>query len=134
MGQFKPAQPLLHGSGKGAFLMPEQFGFQQGFRQRRTAHFYEGLFTARAVSMNGIRNHFLPRSAFTENQHRGIRGGDQFDFFQNLPHLLVFADHTVEIEFSFEFLAKGRILLPQRLDLGRSIHRLVIIHPWKTAW
>ena len=40
--------------GEGAFLIAEQFGFDQRFRQRGAIHFDERLLRARRVVMNGV--------------------------------------------------------------------------------
>ena len=69
-----------------AFLMPEQFAFQQGFGKRSAVDGREWFGRARTLPVQRARHQFLPRTAFAQNQHRGVprrEAGDHLAQFDN---------------------------------------------------
>ena len=58
--------------GETAFLMSEQFAFQEVFRDGGTIDGQEGLLAAWAVLIDGSGNEFLTRAAFPRYQDRCI--------------------------------------------------------------
>ena len=61
--------------------MPEQFRFQQVFRQRRTVHGNQGLVCPGAAAVQGAGHQFLAGAGFTGDEHRCFRGGHGGDDF-----------------------------------------------------
>ncbi len=58
------------GTGKGTFLVTEQFAFQQALRQGGTVQADERSGAAGAGKMHGPCHEFLPHAAFATDQHR----------------------------------------------------------------
>ncbi len=77
--------------------MPEQFAFQQGFRQSTAIHRHKLPVGPRPFVMNGGGHQFLAGSAFSLDQH-GNRGVRQFpDQVEHLLHLLVSSHNAGEM-------------------------------------
>ena len=62
--------------------MAEQFGFDQGFGQRRAVHDDQGFAPARGQVMQPLGDQFLAGPALADHQHRAVEFGRparQFD-------------------------------------------------------
>jgi hypothetical protein len=92
---FKLAFLLGDGPGECAFLVTEQFAFEQRLGQRRAVDRDERRVCARAVLVNGARGHLLACAALAENQDGGISRRDAGDAVIDFAHALALADHVV---------------------------------------
>ena len=94
--QLKTSFTLTHRPGKGAFLMAEQFAFQQGVRQRRAVKFDEGGASPWRMVMDGVGDQLFPGAAFAAYQHGGVPARDLTDHLHDLAHRRALADHIVK--------------------------------------
>ncbi len=80
------------GAGEGAFLVPEQFGFDQRFRDGRAVDGnHRGLGAAREV-MQSAGDQFLAGARFALDQHVGIGRCDLADLAEQVLHGRAVAD------------------------------------------
>ena len=68
MRQFEAADLPRNRPGECAFLMAEQFTFQQASRNGGAIHFDKGVLAARTELMERARDEFLPCSRFPSDQ------------------------------------------------------------------
>src|SRR5208283_4951854 len=61
------------GPGKGTFLVPEQFTFQEAFRQGGTVYFHERTVASRRQVMDRIRDEFLADAGVPRHQDARAR-------------------------------------------------------------
>ena len=107
-GLIHAAQLVFDRAGEGAFLVPEQFAFQQLGRQRRTVDRNELFLRTRTAMMDQACRHAFAGTALAEEQHGGIGIGDLAQGFQQLLHRRTRAVHL---------RAAGRaVLFFQRFD------------------
>ena len=92
------------GSGKGPFLVPEQFALEQRLWNRSAVDGDEGLALSRALTVDRSRHQFLPRTAFAGNQHRHIGRPDTANHAKHVLHL-----RTVPHQ-PFKFILAGLLL------------------------
>src|SRR6202008_560845 len=66
--------PLLAGrrAGERALLVAEELRLNERVGQRRAAHFYERLFRAQRVVVNGVGDQLLTGAGLASNQDRGV--------------------------------------------------------------
>ena len=78
-------QPLLAvaGAGERAFLVAEEFAFEQRFGHSGAVNRDKRPFLAGAGFMDGVGDQFLAGSRFAEQQYGGIGMGDAQHFFQH---------------------------------------------------
>ncbi len=79
MGQFEASDLLRNSAGEGAFLVAEQFAFQEVGRDCSTIQLYEGAFVARAHIVNRLSNQFFANACFPQDQHRGVSRRNQLN-------------------------------------------------------
>ena len=84
-------------AGKGAFLVAEQFGFEQVFRYRRAIDGDERLLRAGAAAVHEARQHFLAGAAFAGDEHGGVRARDLLGELDDLRHGVVAVDHLARV-------------------------------------
>ena len=72
VGQLEFAAPHRRGAGERAFLVAEQFAFNQLTRNGGTVHLDERAFDKRTLLMDISREQLLARARFTDQQHAGI--------------------------------------------------------------
>ncbi len=84
--QLEPAATPIDRPGKSAFDMPEQFAFDQHFRQRGAVEADQRLVCPRRVQMDGLGHQLLADTGFTHDQYRQRAVADQFNL---LLHTLV---------------------------------------------
>ena len=84
MGPLDLAFLPFKGSGEGAFLEAEEFAFKKIFRHSRTVERDVRAGTSRAVAVDRASDQLFSRSAFSQNEHGGVRGGDLTDEFEDL--------------------------------------------------
>ena len=90
IGFFKLANAPGNGAGKGAFLMAEQFGFQQIFRDGGAIDRNERLVVAQRFAMDIARQHFFTRAAFARHQDRSFAARNLVGQRQHSRHGFVF--------------------------------------------
>ena len=73
-------------AGKGAFLVAEQFGFEQVLRYCRAIDRNERLLRAGAAAVHEARQDFLARAAFPGDEHRGVRSCNLLGKLDDLRH------------------------------------------------
>ena len=104
VGELEP--PLAHAdrSREGAFLVPEQFAFNQRRRQRGTVDAYQraGLPPAPLVQRPG--KEFLAGAGRPKQQHARIRRRDLGQARQREPQRRALADDVVEVVIPLNFL------------------------------
>ncbi len=87
VGQLKQALlAALARPGERALLVSEKFAFQQVFRQGRAVDGHKGFVIARAGHMQRMGHQFLAAACFSEDEHRGVRGGVHAHFSLQQPH------------------------------------------------
>ena len=97
VGLLELADAAAGGAGEGAFLVAEQFRFQQVFGDGRAVDGDERLFSARRAAVHVARQHFLAGAAFAGDQHRGVGRGDLLGELDHLRHRRVTPDHFARI-------------------------------------
>ena len=86
VGELKAADPAFRSAGEGAFLVAEEFAFEERFGERAHIYCNEGLGTPRAQAVDGARNKFFAGARFPFDQHRARDRCDLFDFHQHFAH------------------------------------------------
>ena len=70
---FKAPLARTRGTRKRPCLMPEQFRFDQGFRQGGAVHRHQRPVPARAQAVQALGDQFLTRPPFANHQHRPVQ-------------------------------------------------------------
>ena len=96
IGVFDLAGRGLHGAGKCALLVAEEFGFQQLLRNGRAVDGDESLVASRAQGVQCARQQFLAGAALAQDQHCDVRGGDLLDHAADVLHRAVDRDDALE--------------------------------------
>src|SRR5262245_35555405 len=78
--------PLLHGSSKGSFLIPEQLALEERIGDRSTIYRDERSATSRTLAVNCTCNQLFPRTAFACNQHGHIGRPNQPYVAKHMMH------------------------------------------------
>ena len=86
VGQLEAAPPARLCSGEGAFFVPEEFAFQQIFRQCPTVDGNERPSLTSAGVMDRPGDHLFAGTGFSHNQHRNVTAPDARNQFQHLAH------------------------------------------------
>src|SRR5262245_23600488 len=119
LGQLKAAEALRHGAGKGAFLMAEEFAFEQAGGDGGTVERHEGLRPPCAKRMDRPRQQFFasPRFAYKEHgrigwrhelelrEHRRERGAVSDDPVEAVRAVDDFAEYWSFPTSSFSYIA-----------------------------
>ncbi|MNO92436.1 hypothetical protein D3C76_840110 [compost metagenome] len=92
VGFLEPAGLGAQGTGKCTFFMTEQFGFDQGFRERTAVHRYEWPVTPGAEIVDMTRHQLFSGAGFTNDQHAGITGCDLLQMRQQGLGFRIFED------------------------------------------
>ena len=79
----------------------------------------EGLAFPRAVLVDRLRDEFLARAGLALDEHAGVRGGDAFEFFDDVAHLRAVADDALEAVFLVEPAVQLEVGPPQPGAFGR---------------
>ena len=91
-GQFKAAHLVADGPGKGAFDVAEQFRFDQGLHQGRTAEGHEGALGPGTLQVDGLGEEVLAGPRFPFQDHRRLGAGDVGQHGQQAFHGGALAD------------------------------------------
>ena len=83
VGAFEAAGPALHRAGVRASLDAEELRLDQLLGDRRTIERCERPFMAGTEPMQRAREDLFTHTAFAEEEHGGLRGGDAFDLGQD---------------------------------------------------
>src|SRR5215510_2937441 len=100
--QFEAALAILNRAGEGAFLVTEQFAFEQCFGQRGAIDLDQWPSASAAVKMNGLGDQLLPCPAFTLNQDGSLGLRDQTDQAADLAYLRALSNDAGEVEIDFD--------------------------------
>lgn len=106
------------GAGERALAMPEHLALEQRFRKRGAVDRHELAARATTVTMDELRNHFLPRSALAGDHHRGVGGRD----LSRELHRLAKGGGDAEESDLVAVAALLDELLTERLRLARDHH------------
>ena len=125
---------LLERAGERAFLVAEQFAFEQRFRDRGAvdADVWRPAPLAQAVQRAG--DQFLAGAAFAQNQRARVRGRDGLDQLPQLAHLRRVARRSDRVD---RFHWRGRAAGRSPTTAGgarRSARRRGAVPPARTAW
>jgi hypothetical protein len=82
----------VRGPGKGAALVAEEFGFEQGFGQGAAIHRHQRPLRARAQAVDLQGHLLLADPALAQDQHRRLAGGNGLDDPQKSLQRLTFTD------------------------------------------
>src|SRR5258707_8487808 len=88
VGHFETPNFLRESSGESAFLMAKEFALQQIKRNGGTVQPYEGVSSARADIVNGVRDELLPSSGLAFDESSAISGRDhpnQVEYLSKRP-------------------------------------------------
>ena len=114
------------GAGERAFLMAEQFGFEQVFGNGGAVDRDERLVGARRFAVDVARQHFLAGAAFAGDEDRGFAARDLVGQRKHRAHRFVFIDELVALvgdgcEHSGDQLGIGR---QRQIFLGAGADRI----------
>src|SRR5467141_4191415 len=110
VGHFETANALRDRSRKCAFLVSEQFAFQQACRNGRAVELDEGLPAPRTQIMNATRNQLLSRACLAINQHRRIRRCHSFYIFEGSAQRGTISNDLGKIHFRADFIFQIQLL------------------------
>ncbi len=111
----------LDRAGERALLVPEQFGFEQVFGDRRAIDRDEGATAAVALLVQPAREQLLAGPARAEQHHRDIGVGNALDRPRGLHHLRIAGDHAAQYGVILaRFLAETRVLALDLLHVERA--------------
>src|SRR5215471_14173683 len=96
MGQLKAADALRNGAGKGAFLMAEEFAFEQAGGDGGTVELHEGLRPPCAERMDRPRQQFFPGPRLAVEQHGRIGRGHELELREHRRERGAVSDDPVE--------------------------------------
>jgi hypothetical protein len=97
VGLLELADAPCHCAGEGSFLVAEQFGFEQRFRDRGAIDADERLFGPGRPGVNIARQYFLAGAGFAGNQHRGVAAGDLLRELDDASHGVIAIDQLARI-------------------------------------
>src|SRR5690606_22676352 len=86
VGGFHQAGTARDRAGKGALFVPEQLGFDEGFRNRRTVYRDHRRMGPGGVLVQGAGNQLLAGAGFTADQYRGHGRRDLADALEQRLH------------------------------------------------
>src|SRR6185295_14399177 len=113
VGLFESADSRLHCTGKCAFHMAEQFGFEQIFRNGAAINADEFLIFAWAVEMNGLGDELFSGSVFTLNKDSTAQARNRIDQLKDPFHATAAADDVAEPVLFVQLFAQILILESQ---------------------
>src|SRR5207245_7768413 len=108
LGQLKAANALGNGAGKGAFLVPEEFAFEQAGGDGGTVQLDEGLRAAPAEPMDGAGEHFFAGPRLAQQEYGGIRGRHGLDRLEDAAQRGARADDLWKVPLAAAVLGRGR--------------------------
>src|SRR5215831_3483431 len=97
MSEFEAADTRANRTGKGAFLVPEQFAFEQPRRYGGAVELYQCPFLPLAQVVNGPGNQFLAGASLTHQQHRRVCRRDCSNLLQDSLKRSTLADYFGKI-------------------------------------
>ena len=84
-------------AGEGAPLVPEQFRFHEGRRQRRAIDDDQGLVTTATLPVHGAGDELLSRAGLTHHQHRRVGCRHLRDLIEQPQHRGRLSDDVLEL-------------------------------------
>ena len=122
VGQFELSRLAAGRAGECAFLVTEQFAFQQILRNRRAVDFDERSGCPARFLMDGARHQVFAHSAFAAQQNGGVGRSHPFHRGQHFLHLPA-ARHQVGMLIALlQRFAQRSILDPQALHIQFLVH------------
>ena len=118
IGLLKFSDFILGRAGEAAFHVPEQLGFDELLRNRRAIDFDKCPVAAQARGVQGSRDEFLARSAFSVNQDAPIRGSRQRNLLPQRAHR---NGIPLQLRASPEFLPELPVFLRQAVNFERVL-------------
>src|SRR5512141_2024496 len=103
MRQFEAADLPRSRPGERAFLMAEQFIFQQASRNGSAIHFDKGVLAARTELMKRARDEFFPCSCFPSDQDGGAGRRNLLHLFKDTFERLAVPYQLIEVVGSLDF-------------------------------
>ena len=128
VGLLEQANAILDGTGKGATLIAEQFGFEQGVGQGAAVLGDEGLGRPAAFIVNGAGDHFLAGARLARHHHRQVKRRNPTDHVTDgIDRAARRPDKTCQAETALDlFLLAVDMALQHRLG-GAQIERQPLI-------
>ena len=93
-----------------ALLVAEQLALDQAGRQRGAVDADERALAPRAAFVDGVREQFLARARFAEQQHRAVGGRHLLHPLERQPQDVAVADDLVEVMAVLDFLVQVDVL------------------------
>src|SRR5581483_261893 len=118
MSLFETALMFAHRPGERAFLVSEQFGFDQRLRECRTVHLHEGSVLAGTKIVNRPRDQLLAGAAFSAQENRRIAGRGLMNVRKDLVHQLALADDVLELVPALQLALQHAVLTHQMGPIG----------------
>jgi len=115
MGQFKAALALRDGARERAFLVAEQFAFNDRFGERGAIDAYERFAGAQAIVVDSMCDEFFADAAFSTDEDGGVALGDLSDEVVDDLHGMRVTDDIGGPESVFELGLEARILFEEAM-------------------
>jgi hypothetical protein len=125
----RPVERVL-GAGEGAFLVPEQFGFDQIARNGRHVDGDERPVAALAVFVQRARDQFLAGAGFPVDHHRQIGLHQPGEHPVDVLH----GRRPADQRHAFVFLGAGPPVVALRRDSASARPTMPVISSDRTAW
>ena len=97
IGELEATDFLVDGTGEGAALVAEEFGFEKTGRNGGAIHFDEGTLFARAEIVDGAGDDFLAGAGFAEDENGAAGGSDELDLGHDATDRGAVADNFFEV-------------------------------------
>ncbi len=97
MGQFKLSEVFLDRPGKRPVFVAKQLALDQRLGNGRAVDRHKRSRATLTLLVNGAGNEFLPRPAFTPNQHCGVGVGNLADQIVDLAHFLALPNNVAHV-------------------------------------
>ena len=120
-GNFEFSFLTILRSGKGPFLVAEEFAFQQCFCQRSAVDYYQRMKPPRTGMMNRARHQFLAGTAFPGDEHGRIGWPDGFYGVKHFLHRATLPDDVLRARHF-----RDRFLQPDVLLLGTFVSQRLL--------
>jgi hypothetical protein len=93
---FKTSGPILHGSGKSASHMAEEFALEQLPRNGRAIDSNQRAIFASAAAVDFVGHQFFARSGLAQNEHGSFRGSDDINLADDVFQRRTLPDQIAE--------------------------------------
>ena len=124
VGFLHAAQLLFDSAGEGAFLVAEQFAFQQVFGDGGAVDADVVVLAAMAQAVQRPGDQLLARAAFPQDEHGGVSGGHAADQLAQLVHVGRLADDLLHLVGLGDGGAQVGVVLQQPVAFGATGHRV----------